>query len=388
VRVGRRDETRATLRRVLLAATVFALGVLSILWAARYPERIFAGDPLVYRLRVEEIFRSGLPYLDVPFEHLPVAIVPMLIAWWTGGAASQSTYVVAFAAQMTMCMAVITALIDRTGELLNRPGSGTRWLLLSIPLLPVVVFRNDPFSVLLAVLALAMVVFDRRGWWIPAVLGAFTKIWPASLAATRWRTQPIVSAGVGAVGVAAVALTFLPGFAERRNAIGIHAETVMGSVIGLSRAVGDGDVGVILTTAAYLEVGGWAVVVNALVGLGVFVAGLIAMTRATSMPDRLVCLGTVVAGVILTSGLFSIQYVLWLLPFIALDRRRSTLVMGGVLALVSFWLTWIWSEAAIEGALFYAGVTVRNVLVIAAAAMCAAPGVRPRTERATTLIEN
>lgn len=62
--------------------------------------------------------------------------------------------------------------------------------------------------------------------------------------------------------------------------------------------------------------------------------------------------------------------------------------MGGVLALVSFWLTWIWSEAAIEGALFYAGVTVRNVLVIAAAAMCAAPGVRPRTERATTLIEN
>ena len=40
-----------------------------------------------------------------------------------------------------------------------------------------------------------------------------------------------------------------------------------------------------------------------------------------------------------------------------------------------------------RGALFYAGVTVRNVLVIAAA-RCAAPGVRPRTERATTLIEN
>ncbi|MFP3914831.1 MAG: hypothetical protein ACLFWM_08145, partial [Actinomycetota bacterium] len=101
-----------TRRRVLMVLLVLAAATWAVLWVAHYPEKILAGDPPVYRLRVAAILDGGLPYLDVPFEHLPLMLVPMLAAWFLGGASAQSIYVVVFAALMALSLAGTATVLD------------------------------------------------------------------------------------------------------------------------------------------------------------------------------------------------------------------------------------------------------------------------------------
>src|SRR5690606_4273991 len=122
------------------------------------------GDPAIYRERVADILDGGWPYRDVPFEHLPVMLVPMMAAWWMGGSVSQSFYVVSFVILMSLMIVVIGWLIDVLGERLERPRPGTGWLVVTVPLLPMVLFRNDPFVVLLDVAALLSFVVGRNSW--------------------------------------------------------------------------------------------------------------------------------------------------------------------------------------------------------------------------------
>ncbi|MGA7272294.1 MAG: hypothetical protein WB239_14580, partial [Acidimicrobiia bacterium] len=84
-------------RTVILVMVVIVAGLAAIRLVAANPEVIIPGDPAAYRTRVEAILSGGLPYFDVPFEHLPVMLIPMLAAWTIGGWISQRMYIIAFA---------------------------------------------------------------------------------------------------------------------------------------------------------------------------------------------------------------------------------------------------------------------------------------------------
>ncbi len=365
-----------TRSRILLGWVVLGLGAVSVLLVSRNPERIFAGDPAAYRMRVAAIVEGGLPYVDVPFEHLPVMLAPMGVAWYLGGASSQSAYIVVFAASMTLTLAATAMIVGAVGDHLGVSSAGRRWVVLVAPLLPLVVFRNDPVAVLLAVVAMWVVATGRRGWWVWAVAGAFAKVWPAGLAPVTWRNKKVASLGVAASGLLALALTRVEGFTVARQAAGLHAETLVGGLVGLARTLGGGPAEVTVTTAAYLSVPTWTVVVNALAGVAVVAAGLWAVMRASGLRAALIATGTVVAGVMLTSPLLSLQYVLWLTPFIVLAETRRSHLWGFVLGVVTLGLAFGWADTILDDPLFYATVTLRNALVVSVAALLALEAVR------------
>ena len=362
-------------QRLMAAAVVLAAGAAAVVLAAGSPDAILAGDPAEYRRKVAAVLEGGLPYLDVPFEHLPVMLVPMLAAWGLGGWVSQPVFIVVFALLMTLAMAGATIAVDEAGARLRRAGALPRWLLVTMPLMPLVVFRNDPVAVLLAAVAVLGIIVGERWWTAAAGLGAFAKVWPAALGMTAVRRgRTAAGTAVAAAGALALGLTFLPGFTTARRALGIHAETVVGALLGLARVAGGEPAGVVVTTAAYLRADASAAILNAVVGLVVVGVGVHALVRSQDVAGALAATGCVVAGVILTSPLFSLQYVVWLAPFVALSRRRSTLVVAAAAGVLTTWLAWRWSPALFETTGMYLWLTVRNLLVVVAALSLAAEG--------------
>lgn len=95
--------------RLYLVLGVVTAAVASLLFAAAFPDAILAGDADPYRQRMVELFSGKLPYLDFPFEHLPLMIIPMSLAWVLGGFNDLRSYVFAFAAVSTVCL-LVTAL--------------------------------------------------------------------------------------------------------------------------------------------------------------------------------------------------------------------------------------------------------------------------------------
>lgn len=357
-------------RRMTVVAAVTAAGLLSILVISQATHTIIPGDPAVYRERIEALLVGGLPYRDVPFEQLPMMLVPMGLAWVLGGSASQSAYVFVFALLMVLTMAATTVLVARLGSALDERSAAGRWLLITVPLMPLAVFRSDPFVVLHFAGALLAFLQAKGRWTVLSILGALAKIWPAVLAALGWkRGRQVGAVAVGLGGVLAFGITLLPGFTEARSAVGIHAETVVGGLLGLARVAGGGASQVDVTTAAYLPVGSWAVAVNAAIGLAVLAIGLVSVLRAAADREAVLGVGVLIIGAILVSPLFSLQYVLWIMPVVALSRLRPTVASGVGLAVLTTALAWVWSEPILESVWFYAAVTVRNVMVLVIAGL-------------------
>ncbi len=351
--------------RLLLMLSILAVGLLSIFLVSGSPVTIIPGDPAEYRVRVEAMLNGGLPYLDVPFEHLPVMIIPMFGAWFLGGSASQSMYVFAFAGLMLVTTIATAPVMDSWGHRIGLPATGWRWAMVMVPLMPLALFRNDPVPVLLSVVALLMLVSERRSWVVFAMGGAWAKIWPAAISLAAWRRgKPATAVVVGLSGAAALALTFLPGFSAARRGVGIHGETVVGALVGLSRTARGDPSGVEITTAAYLPVSGLLVAVNTALGLMVLALAFWALRRSTQWRTASLAIGAAVGGVMLSSQLFSLQYVLWLMPFVALSRRRCVLMTAMALGLLTTRLAWVWEPTLFEDPLFYSMITVRNLAVV------------------------
>lgn len=349
---------------LVLSVAILTIGLGSVLLASNATETILAGDPPEFRARVQAILDGGLPYLDVPLEHLPIMLVPMFGAWILGGFISQSDYVLAFAGLMIVSLGATAMLMLRIGVLHSHASAATRWLALVAPLVPLVVFRNDPFVTLLFVLSVYLTFAERTGSTMAAVVGALAKIWPAALALLAFRRAAMLRAAVLAIsGAVGLGWTFLPGFVGARSGLGIHAETAMGALLGLWRTSSGGASQVVLTTAAYLPADAWVVALNALLGLLVLVVGVKATLKAPSPAYALLGVGTAVAGIILTSQLFSLQYVLWLTPFLAWSRGRHVLAIGLGLSVVTLGLAWSWTEGQFEEPLFYIALCLRNLAV-------------------------
>ncbi len=358
---------------------VIVAGLAAIRLVAAYPDVIIPGDPAAYRTRVEAILSGGLPYFDVPFEHLPVMLIPMLAAWTIGGWVSQRMYIIAFAVLTTGILAGCVPLIGALGRRLDARGSVARWLIVTLPLVPLVIFRNDPVSLLLFLVAAVWFLDDRPGWVVAGGLGALAKVWPAVIGLGERKYPPRGrSLWVLFSGAIAVGLTLLPGFASARRAVGLHAETVVGALVGAGRVLGGHSSGVDVTTAAYLDAGRAALLLNSAVGLcSSSVSGFWSLARASDNRRTFLALGVITAGTVLVSPLFSLQYVLWLTPFLALSRHRTTLAVGAAVSVLTIYLTWIWHPSLFEQVWFFLLLTARNAMFLLLATRLALEAAHP-----------
>jgi hypothetical protein len=352
-----REATRLFLGIVLLAIFLAVLRELEL-----------AGDPRIYRGRMALLFDGQVPYVDFFFEHFPVAIAPMALAWLLGGAFNPVIYTVLFALIMAMCLALTLTLVERTGERLSLTSPGLRWLAIAGPLFPIVLFRSDPFPVVLAMASFYAMVFARERMAIGMeVAGILTKGWPVVLAMPEWwrgRRRRAVVLVVISMAVGGLLIT-LPGFSQARQFSGIHSETAVGAVYTLVRISSGSDLRLINDAGAtYVSVPVWAAIANLGLGLVLLVLAIARVRGDFSWYGSVRLLSAAVLALLIGAPLLSPQFMLWPTPFLALHPDKAVRGMALTVSALTLLYMLAWNPG-FEGDLWWVGVVnLRNIVLI------------------------
>jgi hypothetical protein len=358
-----RQSSAITIGLALIAVLFAVLAGLLILdlTAANGNQSPIAGDPPWYNAIATAILDGSIPYIDVQIEHLPGALVPMLLVGGISRVTAMS-FEALWPFAMGAAFVVSVAFADRIPSNVD---SGRRYLLLSLPLLPLVLFRIEPWLMVWVVASLALAF---RGMW-PAFVGAtfiasMTKGWPIILFALPFRLgrKALAVGGAAATLIPLMAIAMLPGFREGRAFEGIHTETIVGNLILVFRAMAGSDLQLVgVAGAAYTEAGAFAVFANALIGLPFILISAALVLRRKSTDELVQALGVGLMGIILASPLFSSQFLFWLVPFVVLISTRWQRVY--VVASIATLLTVIlWVPLAPAWSVI---VLARNALLIA-----------------------
>jgi hypothetical protein len=311
----------------------------------------------------------GVPYRDVEVEYAPVELAAIeVVASTDATATARRVTALAFVADL------VTASVLAWGW--GRRVAGA-YLLVSLPLLPVMVARLDPLVVALAAAGFAASYRDReRAGGILLGLACLAKLWPlvlipALLLQRRRRTAAwftgTFAAGLGAWlavgGVSGVrqVITF-------RGASGWQIESLIGAVVHVLTG------GPIHDEAGAQRVGlvpGW--------GEALLLALLIAAVTAVWLRARgwtgtlagdpsLAALGTLLA----LSPVFSVQYACWLTPWLAIggteDRHRALTRVAFAIVLLTAALLPIYERPGVEPWT----VPVTEAILIARGSLCLA----------------
>jgi hypothetical protein len=338
--------------------------VAAVTIAAGLPETILAGDAVNYRERMSSLFAGHVPYRDFAFEHQPLMIVPMALAWLAGGFSSQPAYVLATGAISFLCLAGVTGLLVWSERELRLGGWTARWLLVLVPLLPFLLFRNDGFSILLAVAAVALGMKGMEtGSLTAAIAGTLSKIWPAVIVPVNWwrgkRAQAVLIVSAAALGLA---INFSPSVQAIQQPQGVHTESVAGSVLGLFRSLRGVDLAITRTATAYIDAPRWALGINLATGGIIAVLALRAIRHPFRWEKGWALAGALTVAGVLASPFFSTQYVAWFAPFAAIRRRPATLMLCVSLLSLVVILGWF---RLFEGVIWWWTVLLlRNALVV------------------------
>lgn len=354
---------------MLLLGALAAAMVWSLLAEAAAPlvgaANALPGDPLRYAEIVDDILAGGVPYLDVPVEHLPLALVPMLAARGVQ-MVTRLPPAPAFLAVAIAMLCLLAASTTRLGRAVGGDDTFRRWLALAAPLFPIVVWRVDALPTWLATAAVTAMVTSRdREATALASLGVLAKGWPVVLAPVEvLRGRRRRAAYVTAAGLGAGLFLLVPGFRAGRWPVGLHTETLIGSLTLLARRLAGTEPGVVLSAgAAYVPVGSRLVALQVAGGV-VVAAVLLGGLRGRWDPRRA---PAIVAGLVLAlvlgAPLQSPQFLLWPTPFLAASELRPGSLLPYVAAgAVASATTGLWSPQAA----WWAGLVVaRNVLLLA-----------------------
>ena len=327
----------------------------------------FFGDPALYEQSMERLFSGQIPYIDFPFEHMPLSILPMAVTYLLARASGVS-FVLIFGF-------VSFALLFATGEVVVRisakvgvSGAGMVWVWLVAPILPLVMYRIDALSVLLASGSVLLALQHREAGSIAAAFGGiFAKGWPVVLAASDWwrgkhRSAVVLFGGTALFGAAMLAL---PGFRSGRQFEGIHQETLIGALVATGRGIVGGNLHLAdAAGAVYIEVGQWAVLVTLAIGGALAISALLALHFRFSWPGSLSLTAALTFALILGSPLLSAQFLLWPMPFVAIVGSQKTRIALSVAGGMSMLLVGYWLPGATS---WHAFVVARNVVLVVAA---------------------
>ena len=350
---------RGLLERTPTALVVALVAVRIIVLASLIAAAVRNPVTDVAVLRAQRIASSpAIPYRNFPVESMPLQTLADRILG--GGSASS----------VAIRIAVLAFVADLAAASALAWGWGRRpsvvYLLLGLPLLPIVYLRFDLVSVALAVWAAAWI--RHRGEALGGAtlgLAVMAKLWPIVLApfllARRARSGVIAFLGVVLVLGAWWYLTGGPKgpfqVATFRDARGWHTQSVVGDVLWL---LGRGPAYV---EADALRIGHAATWVKGVLLLGLLGCELAIWRRASTRGGDAAGGPSLAAVAALTvfSPLFAAQFAAWFLPWTALafegdevDRRAATaatvaIALTGLIALAwtdptatpATWLRWL-----------------------------------------------
>ena len=321
---------------------------------------VLAADTYKYSDIAAAVLDGRMPYIDLPVEHLPLSVLLIVVLGQVANVLGVSLWVVWMPA-MAAAFVATAQLVDRL-EPSNR--GGFRYVAVSLPMLPLVLFRLEPWVVLLVALALVAYAANRS---VPGNLwtfvGVLAKGWPIALALIPWsnhrRRGALVLVGISGMALVAVALTH--GFQASRGFEGIQSETIIGSLTLLWRSVTGAGLGIQTSAGAlYVTVPGAFAAVNALPGIAILIVSVVVLrSRRLDFAGLVALSGFVVLGMLLISPLFSTQFIFWLAPFVVvLDRKPRVIYTAaatfGILSVANFdptSLLWILEVVGKNGAI-------------------------------------
>ncbi|HSF85268.1 MAG TPA: hypothetical protein VLG28_06335 [Acidimicrobiia bacterium] len=330
---------------------------------------VLQGDVVVYDERLDAILGGALPYREAPFEHLPFSLLPLLAAAALETLSNRS-FLLALAVVNTALLASVAWFAGRIAGVVGEPDGPRRWLLVAGPLFPIVLFRLDPISLLLAAIALwSLLQNHARNTALATLAGIAARGWPIVFVAAEWRQgwKRLAGATVAVTGVMAALLLATPGFNEVRAFDGVQIETVTGSILLLGGHVtGSGPEIQEIAGSLYVGTGWLPGAVNATVGAAVM--GLAALRVRSRLP-AIALLALATYGLPLLSPLLSAQMLLWPTLFVALLATAPHRLAAATGVITTALLVW-WQPAAS----WWAAVTVlRNGLLIATVLLIARP---------------
>lgn len=355
--VGAMGWVGAVLSCVLLAVSFYVL--------QRWLERGHISDVPLYRHYARLIRAGGVPYRDFAYLYppasLPAVLLPAYLPW---------SYPTAFAVLMGVCAAACVVVAATGLRAVGASGVRTVGALLLIGVSPLVLgslfdTRFDLWPTLLALAAIVALLRERSlltGGLIG--LGFAAKLWPGVLLPLAvvylWRRS---SRGAAIRTVAAfvvvVAACFLP-FAflaprgleeslrfqlERPLQVESLAAAVLmaarhwGLTATLVTVNGSRHTGQFLKGADTVLAANLSTVLEVAAVAGIWIA--FASRRRIGQDDLLAAAAATLAALVAFDKVLSPQYLIWLVPFVALVRGRPGMAAGALL-LVTLGLTQTW----------------------------------------------
>jgi len=347
-----------------LAVLILVAAAASVLFAAAFPDAILAGDADAYRDRMEQLFSGAVPYVDYPFEHLPVMILPMSLAWLLGGFADLRSYVFAFAGVSTFCVLLAGWAMRGVEQRVGPPALTVRWLLLTVPLLPFLLFRNDSFAVLLVVAGFLMLLRGKEvAGSISFLAGVFAKLWPGVWAPIEWwRGHRARAALLAVASLAALLLMLSPAVQSIQDPRGLHTETLAGSIVGLTRSWQGVDLRLTSTAAVYIDAPRLGLILDLGLGLLIGAVTLTRFRRKFEWRSAWMTLGALTAAGLIASPFFSTQYVSWVTPFAAAESSAAKLML--IVNLTSLILITTWFDLFDGSVQWWSLLVARNLLFL------------------------
>lgn len=331
-----------SLRKAVLLAVIVQLAV--TVASSAFKLRLGLEDTDIYHRYAGFILAGQIPYRDFRVEYPPLAVplfvLPALVA--TG----RDPYRFAFAVEMFLCNAVavlaVAGWVERREGLRRVPYRLARYTVLYMLLARFVVIRYDA--------AAALAGFCAAAWWFSgrprrggamAAVGALLKIYPAAIAVVavpgdlltgardRWRG---LAAFAAALLVGTVAWLAIGGPAGVRGSLGYQLGRgfEFGSLYSglqmLAAKLLGAEIAVIRDHAAWSSVtpwtNGWLPFALPVQAAAVLAVVLVFVRRGGVEGMRYA--GAAILAFIVTGKVFSPQYLIWLVPFIAVLEGPSS----------------------------------------------------------------
>ena len=344
---------------------VVLAAMLGLFSEALAPNSVLADDPAIYATRADAIIGGAWPYVDAVYEHFPLSLPFMVVPRWLAPGSNTLLYSSLFGALMVGCLV-------GTGLVLRRVASGDgtlngldgRWAWMAIPLVPLVAFRIDPVSTLLAVAAFYLAWRGvGSGATVAALAAIGAKGWPVVLAATEWSAgrRRRAMALVGFAAVVAAALLATPGFQQGREFTGIQLETIAGSFLTWIRSIRGDDPGLFIAAGStYVSAPSWVLAVGPILGASLLWRSRRAWSESPAVRPALLLTGLATLALLISSPLLSAQFLIWLTPWFAAAQRETRRLFAAC-ALLTTGLLAFWS---LGDAVWHSVLVARNVGLI------------------------
>lgn len=357
------------------------------------------GDVGLYLEKAHSLASGLVPYRDFPFEYPPLALVPMVVPYllWPFGQLAVEGYAwlfVAWEAALMLALAIVLARIVRrggvsSGERDGVPSMADRLVIVSIGAALAIAFRFDLYPALLVMVALWLSL-ERRpvAAGVAVGLGVLAKLYPLAVVpalALPWLVPldagRLVRYGVAVVG--SIVLVLVPfvalagtdtlGFLSYQAQRGLQVESIGGGLAVLTGLMRGHTVDMSFGFSAVQVAGpfadAWLAALPALTVVGFGLLGWIGWRHARRgpVPAATTVMLTFASVLVLlaTSKVFSIQYVVWIVPFAALLRGGRFWLAAAIVALTMPIHPLLYAELVRQHALPILVLNLRNALFLA-----------------------